>query len=125
MVLVVSLATSALAAPLNELCFKEADAKKLLLEIKAGSETSKQLDLCFKQYSTLKRIEANDKLLITGLRKDKEDLKGVSDTFKEQLINKNTELTECKDSKPSRLTWFGAGFIAALITGIAVAFAAK
>lgn len=73
----------------------------------------------------MKTKDKGSQILITGLQKDKVDLLKVSDDFKNQLINKQKALIECEESKPSRFTWFGIGFVTALVIGIVGAFAIK
>ena len=125
--LVLSL-TSALPTQSNaeeKLCFPKTEAQKLLVEVKYGKVTLDQRDNCFAQYSTLRKVNANNEKMVTDLKKDKVDLMGVSDSFRQQLIDRDKMLQDCEESKPSRLTWFGWGAITTLLLGIVGAIAIK
>jgi hypothetical protein len=87
--------------------------------------TGQSLDTCFKQYSTCKTITKIDKTIIKGLQQDKVDLLNVSEGFKKELVEKDKELTKCIIAKPSRATWFGVGFLSALLIVIVSALAIK
>jgi hypothetical protein len=110
------------AATNTELCFKEPEAKKLLLEIEYGQVTAQKFLVVQKQYSTCTTINKNNDILITGLKQDKIDLTKVSDEFKKKFIETNQELNKVKDDQPSRAVWFGLGAGATIIVGILLAF---
>lgn len=56
---------------------------------------------------------------ISLLDKDKNIYKIRGDKFEIEFDKCNNDLGKCLESKPSRFTWFGAGFISACVVGIA------
>ena len=86
---------------------------------------TKELSLCDLQVNNLKEQKNT---LITerdGLRQDKADLSKAMEDYKDKYIRTAEELNKSESSKPSRLTWYGAGFISALVLVLAGAFAIK
>jgi hypothetical protein len=106
----------------EELCFKPAEAKKVLLEIEFGQITSQKLLVVQKSYSTCKTITKNNDGIIKGLTQDKVDLTKVSDEFKKKYIDTSEQLNKITENQPSRLTWFGIGAATSVVVGIILAF---
>lgn len=120
------LPTQLLASPNQQICFSDiSTAKKVLKALKTGEVNAQDIVLCNQQVNTLK----DQKLLLIqerdSLRQDKTELEGVATEYKDKYTSTAQRLNECEDEKPSRLTWYGAGFITALIVGLAGLFLAK
>jgi hypothetical protein len=55
---------------------------------------------------------------ISLLEKDKDVYKVRGDRFEEEYNKCSDGFNKCTESKPSRFTWFGVGFVSACIVGI-------
>ena len=106
----------------EQLCFNPVEAKKLLTEVKFGQLNANKLNVCQQQYSTLKIVNQNNVTLVTGLQADKEILTKLSDDFKAKYIDTDRKLNECKESVPSRATWFLMGVGTTMIVGLITTF---
>jgi hypothetical protein len=62
---------------------------------------------------------------ITFLEKDKEILKKRGDDFEKVYTTCSKDLIDCELSKPSRFTWFCAGFLSAFILGVGTIYMIK
>ena len=100
-------------------------ARKVVTELKYCDLTKQRLDICQKQYSTIRTLNTSNEKLVAGLTKDKIDLNFVANDFEQKLIEKNKQLTDLRESQPSRVVWYGAGVITALVLGLAAAFLSK
>jgi hypothetical protein len=103
------------AGATDKFCFDRASAEKITVDLKYGAVQASQLAVCQKQYSTSRTINSGNQLIITGLQKDKVDLLDMSNEFKSHLINTTKDLKDCKESTPSRMTWFATGFGSAVL----------
>lgn len=100
-------------------------AKKILLDTKYCKITEQKLTVCndtTKSQSELLQLRSD---YITGLEKDKIDLKVVSEDYKTRYINTNDELQKAKIEQPSRTTWFTVGVISTLVVSLVVMFLVK
>lgn len=104
-------------------------ARKVVTDLKYCNEKmpllTKELSLCDDQVSNLKEQKVNLVLERDGLRQDKKDLSKAAEDYKDKYVATAEQLNKSEASKPSRLTWYGAGFITALIVVLAGAFAIK
>jgi hypothetical protein len=62
---------------------------------------------------------------IDGLKQDKTLLNTAVVNYKKDFIDANAAMVKSESNKPSRLTWFGAGALTAVILGLAAAIAVK
>jgi hypothetical protein len=107
--------------------FNISTAKRLATDIDYYKKTKVNDDKII--YSL--KDETNKYLLLTKefetkikyLELDKTELKTRGDKFEKVYTTCTDDLKKCEESKPSRLTWFGVGFVSALIVGIVSAFA--
>lgn len=103
-----------------------ATAKKLVTDLTLSANTIKyyeeKIPLLEQQRDMLqKAIELNQNT-IKLLQEDKELYRVQSEQFKTEYVKSQMELNEEKESRPSRTTWFGSGFIVGLIAGLAGSF---
>jgi hypothetical protein len=103
----------------EQYCFKRDVADQLATDIKYQDIQVERLDICFQQYSSLKKLNTSNEFLVKGLRQDKIDITVVKDTYKQTLINTNKQLEDCEASKPSRLTWFTFGAVSSVVAFLA------
>lgn len=87
--------------------------------LKANQE---KLALCEKETGLLTGQNVDLKKLTEGLEQDKADLKQVAADYKKSYEKADDARLKCEESKPSRATWFGLGYITGLLTAIAAAF---
>ena len=59
------------------------------------------------------------------LEQDKTDLKLRGDKFEKVYTTCNDDLNKCEQSKPSRMVWYGAGFVSAIVLGIVAVYTIK
>lgn len=114
--------------PLNSyalnICFDESVAKNLAAEIKTCRETS-NLITQLKTKISLERKSSSDIVanlserlsLCTDQTQDEHDR---AEAYRLEWKECGKTLTTCQQSKPSRTTWFGAGFGSALIIAIVI-----
>lgn len=109
--------------------FSYTSAKSLLIDYKYYKEnldvTQKKLYLTEQQNTVLDKYNKDMKIEIDKLRLDKKELSEVSDDYKNKLGIVNNELIKIKEGIPSRVTWFGYGFMSMAILGIIGLFAIK
>lgn len=75
--------------------------------------------LLTKESSLLTSQNTDLKKMVDGLEKDKEALKVTTADYKKMYEKADDARLKCEESKPSRATWFGLGYIAGLLTSIA------
>jgi len=109
----------------EQVCFERPVANKILTEIKYNNITTEKLLVCQQTYSTSRVINILDKKHIEGLKQDKVDLLNVSNEYKQKWIDTAKQTVDCEASKPSKVTWFGVGFVSALIVGLVGLIAIK
>jgi len=119
----------AIPAQCAEIFFNYTTANRLYVDLafakKESADKIKRLTLCDKDRSLLEnQVTLLDKKA-TGLQADKEAYRTESDRFQTLYVTTDKARVEATSNAPSRLRWFAAGFVAALVTGIAAAFAAK
>jgi hypothetical protein len=122
----VLLTQSALA---TEFKFTRQAAEQLAGELQYCKETTEYndklvtiLNLKVDKYFTL----SNEyKTKIELLDKDKVDLRLRGDQFEKVYTTCTSDLNDCKQAKPSRLVWYGAGVITTLVLGLATVFMIK
>lgn len=123
------LCLQAIPAQCAEIFFNYTTANRLYVDLdfakKESTDKIKRLTLCDKDRSLLEnQVTLLDKKAI-GLQADKETYRTESDRFQTLYVTADKARVEAINNAPSRLRWFAAGFVAALATGIAAAFAAK
>ena len=104
----------------EQLCFDEKEAKTILTEIQNSKIKDEQLKTCNEINTNLKELNTNNEKIITGLGNDKEILKGISEEYKEKYIKSTEKWIEEKETKPSKLVWFGIGVVATSIITVAL-----
>lgn len=108
--------------PNKKICIDEETAKKILGDTnyyKSNYSILKQdIDLCNLQLDAKENENILYKKQVESLNQDVKDLTSVSDTYKKEFINKNTELMSCQESKSSRFTWFSVGAITTVIVSL-------
>jgi hypothetical protein len=113
----------------NGLFFNYTSSNSLIVDYKYYRENygivKQKLNLTEEELSVTNKYNQDMKTEVIGLKKDKIDLKSVSEEFKNKYIKTNEQLLKEQENKPSRLTWFGAGFISAVVVGILTIFAIK
>lgn len=103
-----------------------ATAKKLVTDLTLSTNTIKyyeeKIPLLEQQRDMLQKANELNQNTIRLLQEDKELYRLQSEQFKAEYIKSQTELNEEKESRPSRTTWFGSGFILGLAAGLAGTF---
>lgn len=106
------------------ICFDESVAKQMAAELKTCRETDSAITQLTDKIS-LERKASND--LVNNLTKrltlctdQTQDEHNRAEAYRVQWKECGKALTTCQQSKPSRTTWFGAGFGSALIIAIVV-----
>lgn len=109
------------------LFFEEKVASQLLIDLeyqkKVVTHQEEQIDVISKQNINLFNLSEQYKLKSEGLQKDKEIQSKRAQEFQDLYKGTSKDLDKCLESKPSRFTWFGVGFLTAVILGTAAAFA--
>lgn len=109
--------------------FNTETAQKIDGDIKFHREDAKtakeKLDLATKDRALADKEIEQLKLKSTSLKEDLEIVIKAKDDYKNLYVKTDEARLKCEDEKPSRMTWFGTGFVAAAITGLIVIFAAK
>lgn len=80
------------------------------------------LNLELDKYLTL---STEYKSKIDLLVQDKADLRLRGDKLEKVYTTCTSDLNECKQEKPSRVLWFGVGFVSAIVLGVVGAFAIR
>lgn len=123
------LCLQAIPAQCAEIFFNYSTANRLYIDLdfakKDSTDKIKRLTLCDKDRSLLENQVTLLGKKATGLQADKEVYRIESDRFQALYVTADKARVEAINSAPSRLRWFATGFVAALVTGIAVALAAK
>jgi hypothetical protein len=104
------------------LFFNVSSSRKLLTELKYADVIKQRFTVCQQQYSSISSLNASNERLVVGLTKDKVDLTVVAGEFEKRLLETNKLLIAEKESKPSRLVWYGLGAITAVVLGLVGAF---
>jgi len=127
--LLTCLCLQAIPAQCAEIFFNYTTANRLYVDLafakKESADKIKRLTLCDKDRSLLENQVTLLEKKMTGLQADKEAYRTESDRFQTLYVTADQERVKAVNEAPSRLRWFATGFVAALVTGIAVAFAAK
>jgi hypothetical protein len=104
-------------------------AKRIVIDLRYCNEklplALQELGICDRQVENLNKQAQNLNLTLSGMRLDNAALEKTKDEYKDKYVKTNDALIKEQESKPSRLTWFGTGFISALLVGIAMAIAIK
>lgn len=107
-----------------EICFNKPDSQKLLSELKSCQEMEEKLQSLMDKYSQedLAQSFVVDNLTqrVDLLEGQLEDEHARAEGYKEEWDTCSDALTECQQSKPSRATWFGAGFGSALVVALII-----
>lgn len=126
-VLLTFLASPACAQP--ELFFNMSSAYKLNGDLKyykqKATDEEKKYSLCDKDR---KLAEGEIKQLNLKSSTLQEDLKIVTqakDDYKDLYVKADQARLKAEEDKPSRMTWFGAGFLSAVVTGLIVMLLGK
>lgn len=123
--LVLAFAGAASATDEAGLFFEVENAKAMLVDIQVGRECAKKLAVCDETSANLQAQIIQCVLKTEGLGKDKGLLEENLSAMEKLLNSKQEDLNKCMDSKPSRLTWFGWGVAAGLVTFLAIGFASR
>ena len=111
----------------------------IFLNTSSARKVASELDYCFKSQAKDANIisllkEENNKYLklsdtykekVSLIQKDKEILKKRGDDFEKQYKATSKDLNECIENTPSRLVWYGIGFLTAFILGVGTIFMIK
>jgi len=108
----------------NDVCFEEDVAKQVVAELQTCRETEEKLVILFDRYNQeeLANISVIDNLakrlsLTDANLTDQTERAGA---YKLEWDKCSDSLTECQQSKPSRVTWFSTGFGSALIVALII-----
>lgn len=119
----------AIPAQCAEIFFNYSTANRLYIDLafakKESADKIKRLTLCDKDRSLLENQTVLLDTKIAGLQSDKAVFKKESDRFQALYVEADQGRVKAINDAPSRLRWFAAGVVAALVAGIAAAFAAK
>lgn len=119
----------AIPAQCAEIFFNYSTANRLYIDLafakKESADKIKRLTLCDKDRSLLENQTVLLDTKIAGLQSDKAVFKKESDRFHALYVEADQGRVKAINDAPSRLRWFAAGVVAALVAGIAAAFAAK
>jgi hypothetical protein len=119
----------AIPAQCADVFFNYSTANRLYVDLEFAKKDStdkiNRLTLCNKDRSLLENQVSLLGTKTTGLQADKEAYRQESDRFQALYVTADKARVEAIYNAPSRLRWFAAGFVAALVTGIAAAFAVK
>lgn len=112
----------------NELiCFDNLEsAKKMAADLQFTKEQEKFLiekyGFCDKERKILAEQKENLQVEVEALKSDVGVLKEATEEYKQNYVQTNEQLLKEQQSKPSRMTWFGVGFVSALVSAIFLAF---
>lgn len=100
-------------------------SQKLLKDVVECRNDQRLLTNCNSTVENQETEISKLKTLVFNYEKDKLDIINTSEQYKKLSKDTNEKLVECKQSTPSRATWFGAGLLSALILSLASAFVLK
>jgi len=114
----------------KKVCFEPIIANKLLVDLKICNQTvvGQDLKIGLLQDDVVLLKKQDDIRLkeINGLKLDKQILTKTTADYKAEYEKSNKSLLDCKESKPSRTTWFLLGsLVTAIVAGTIMAFASK
>jgi len=125
--LITVILTQSVQAANNGIFLSEESAKLLIVDLEYQKKTltnqEQQITILKDENINLFRISEQYQLKIDGLTKDKEIHKVRAEKFEKGFTETSKALTDCKNDTPSKLSWFGIGFVTAIILGTAAAFA--
>lgn len=127
--MLISLCLQAIPAQSAEIVFDNSTADRMLIDLaqaqKEAADKTKKLNLCLKDRTLQEEKTGLLEGKITGLQKDKETYRLESDRFQAMYVAADTARIEAKNNAPSRLRWFGAGAVTALVAVIAAVISVK
>lgn len=107
----------------------QSSAKRIVTDLRYCNEklpnTVRALSICDKEVDNLKEQKRVLNMKISGYEKDITALEKTEKDYKDKYAETAKKLEASENDKPSRLTWFGVGFISALILGMLSVYAIK
>jgi len=108
----------------NTICFTPEIAKELIIEIKTCRDTDFRLTKLKLNYDMERN--ASDEILLnltkqlSLMEEQVQDEHDRGEKYRLEWKDCGQAFTKCQQSKPSRATWFGAGYGSALITALII-----
>jgi len=114
----------------SDICFKNNSAAKNAAAqvdylIKTNKNNTDIINGLSSVNTQLNAESAQKDQKINLLLTDKTELQQRGDAFEKDYKDTSDKLVKCTENTPSRLNWFGYGFMAAIILGVLGAFAIK
>jgi len=105
--------------------FNYSTSKKIIFDLKTCKDSDAKLKNCVDLNVNLTKQLLTVKETNEGLVKDKAIFQKNVDLYKKSTDELAQRLSDCQTNKPSRFTWFGIGFLSAVVLGTLAAFAIK